>query len=100
MWYYGLYTIETVTNETLFEGTININLDRTTLLGRDSWFIMLFMFVFLTAVGAAHPVLGIIFGFMGLMLTIFIGIVPLNSVTAIISIVAVMGGVLIWRLRT
>lgn len=99
IWYYALYTDETSINESITTGSISINIDRTALLGRDSWFIMLFLFVFLAAVGAAHPLLGMAFGIMGLLLGTFVGIVPFNAINAMITITAVMAGAIIYKLR-
>jgi hypothetical protein len=98
-WIYTLYSIETGTNESITSGTVSINLDRSASLGRDSWFIMLFLFLFLAAVGAAHPLLGMAFGVLGLLLGVFVGIVPFNAVSGSVIVIAVMAGAVIYKLR-
>lgn len=98
-WSYLLYSIETVTNESITGGEIAINITRTASLGRDSWFIMLFLFLFLAAVGAAHPLLGVTFGVLGMLLGVFVGIVPFDAVSATITVTAIAAGVIIYKLR-
>jgi len=99
VWSYFLYSIETGHNEPITGGEIDINLNRATALGRDAWFITLFLFLFMAAVGAVNPVLGIFLGLLGLMLAIFIQIIPFNSMFSIFMITAIMGLVLVWRIR-
>jgi hypothetical protein len=99
VWNYMLYSIETVANEPITSGQITVNLNRTPALGRDGWFITLFLFLFICSIGAASPVLGVILGIMGLVLAVFIGVVPFGGMQSIIIVTTVMGIVLIWRLR-
>jgi hypothetical protein len=100
IWTYVLYSIEpTAANEPITGGEIDVNLIRAATLGRDAWFITLFLFLFTATIGAASPVLGIIFGLLGLVLAIFVGIVPFGSMNSILIISTIMGLVLVWRIR-
>lgn len=88
-----------ISPQLIYGGQIIINQSSAGNYGRDGWLVVLFLFVALAAIGAANIYVGIILGIVSLVISVMINLVPPLGLIPIIALTAVMGGVVIYKLK-